>query len=79
MMRTGTRTCSPYRRLSESHNLGDSGIEIKVMADTKPMQQWALAGELRRRIKNRFDEEGIEIPFPHAKIYFGDKPPDAKA
>ena len=55
--------------------LGDSGIEIKVMADTKPIRQWALTGELRKRLKDRFDEEGIEIPWPHTKVYFGDKPP----
>ena len=66
-------------KVERVHNLGDSGVEIKVMGDTKPMEQWALTGELRRRLKNRFDEEGIEIPFPHAKVYFGDKPPDTKA
>ena len=53
------------------NNLGDSGIEIKIMGDTKPMQQWALMGELRKRIKERFDEEGIEIPWSHTKVYFG--------
>jgi small conductance mechanosensitive channel len=53
------------------NNLGDSGIEIKIMGDTKPMQQFALMGELRKRIKERFDEEGIEIPWPHTKVYFG--------
>jgi small conductance mechanosensitive channel len=53
------------------NNLGDSGIEIKIMGDTKPMQQWSLMGELRKRIKERFDEEGIEIPWPHTKVYFG--------
>ena len=53
------------------NNLGDSGIEIKIIGDTKPMQQWALMGELRKRIKERFDEEGIEIPWPHTKVYFG--------
>jgi len=53
------------------NNLGDSGIEIKILGDTKPIRQWALTGELRRRLKNRFDEEGIEIPWPHTKLYFG--------
>ena len=52
-------------------NLGDSGIEIRVTADTKPIQQWALAGELRKRLKERFDQEGIEMPWPHTKLYFG--------
>jgi moderate conductance mechanosensitive channel len=52
-------------------NLGDSGIDIKIMADTKPTKQWAIMGELRLRLKKVFDEEGIEIPWPHTKVYFG--------
>ena len=53
------------------NNLGDHGVEIKILADTKPIKQWALMGELRRRLKDRFDAEGIEIPWPHTKVYFG--------
>ncbi len=56
-------------------NLGDSGIDIKILGDTKPSRQWAVAGELRLRIKRVFDEEGIEIPWPHTKVYFGNTPP----
>jgi len=55
-------------------NLGDSGIDIKILGDTKPMKQWDVTGELRKRIKKTFDEEGIEIPWPHTKVYFGDAP-----
>lgn len=55
-------------------SLGDSGIDVKVLADTKPAKQWGLMGELRRRIKDRFDEEGIEIPWPHTKVFFGNTP-----
>ena len=44
---------------------GDSGIEIKILGVTQPIQQWTVMGELRRRLKRAFDEEGIEIPFPH--------------
>ena len=55
-------------------NFGDSGVEIKILGDTKPIRQWALTGELRKRLKARFDKEGIEIPFPHTKVYFGDEP-----
>lgn len=51
--------------------LGDSGIEIKILGDTRPSMQWEVMGELRRRIKNEFDKEGIEIPWPHMKVYFG--------
>jgi len=52
-------------------NLGDSGIEVKILGDTKPIRQWDVMGELRRRLKKAFDEEGIEIPWPHTKVYFG--------
>lgn len=52
-------------------SLGDSGIDIKILGDTKPIKQWELMGELRRRLKRVFDEEGIEIPWPHTKVYFG--------
>jgi len=55
-------------------NLGDSGIDIKVVGDTKPIQQWAIMGELRLRTKKAFDKEGIEIPWPHMKVYFGNVP-----
>lgn len=52
-------------------NLGDSGIDIKILGDTKPIRQWETTGEIRKRIKKAFDEEGIEIPWPHTKVYFG--------
>lgn len=54
--------------------LGDSGIEIKMVGDTKPMKQWDVMGELRLRLKRAFDREGIEIPWPHTKVYFGNSP-----
>jgi len=55
-------------------NLGDSGIEIKILGDVKPIEQWAVMGELRLRLKRAFDAEGIEIPWPHTKVYFGNAP-----
>ncbi|MCK4368716.1 MAG: mechanosensitive ion channel [Dehalococcoidales bacterium] len=56
------------------NEFGDSGIVIKVVGETKPMSQWNVMGELRRRIKRVFDEEGIEIPWPHVKLYMGESP-----
>ncbi len=53
-------------------NLGDSGVEIKILGNTRPIKQWDVMGELRLRLKRRFDQEGIEIPWPHTKVYFGD-------
>ena len=55
-------------------NLGDSGIDIKIMGETKPMRQWDVMGELRLRLKKAFDGEGIDIPYPHTKVYFGNAP-----
>lgn len=55
-------------------NLGDSGADIKILGDTKPIKQWDVMGELRKRIKETFDKEGIEIPWPHTKVYFGNSP-----
>ncbi len=57
-------------------NLGDSGIDIKILGNTKPIMQWAVMGELRLRLKRTFDAEGIEIPWPHTKVYFGDAIPE---
>jgi small-conductance mechanosensitive channel len=52
---------------------GDSGIIIRAVGDTRPMAQWSVLGELRRRIKRVFDEEGVEIPWPHIKLYMGEE------
>ena len=58
--------------------LGDSGIDIKILGDVKPLEQWRVTGELRLRLKKAFDAEGIEIPWPHTKVYFGNSPDDEK-
>lgn len=49
-------------------NFGDSGIAVKILAVVAPGKQWDVTGEYRRRVKRRFDEEGIEIPFPHRTV-----------
>jgi small conductance mechanosensitive channel len=48
----------------------DSAVNIRVTVKTLPLKQWDVARELRKRIKLRFDREGIEIPFPHQKVQF---------
>ena len=37
------------------------GITVRVTVKTAPMEQWAVARELRERIKARFDHEGITL------------------
>lgn len=58
----------------------DSAVIIKARIKTFPIQQWLVGREMNRRIKNRFDELGIEIPFPQRTLYFGGKSaaPDGK-
>jgi len=50
---------------------GESQLVIRVMVKTAPLKQWEVGRELRRRIKNRFDEKGIQIPFPHRMLFWG--------
>ncbi len=50
---------------------GASELTIRMLGVCKPLTQWELTGWLRKRIKERFDEEGIEIPFPHQTVYWG--------
>lgn len=50
--------------------LADSSVNIRIVANTRPGKQFEVGRELRRRIKNRFDEEGIEIPFPQRTLHF---------
>ena len=52
---------------------GDSAVVIKGRIKTKPIRQWEVGREFLRRIKYAFDENNIEIPFPHRSIYFGEK------
>lgn len=60
--------------LDEAEMLGvddfaDSAVKIRFFMKTQPLQQWKVKREMLRRIKNRFDELGIEIPFPQRTLY----------
>ncbi|MDX1535545.1 MAG: mechanosensitive ion channel family protein [Candidatus Spechtbacterales bacterium] len=48
---------------------GDSSIVVKILGETIPGEQWAVTGELRKRLKLAFDREGIEIPFPQRVVH----------
>jgi len=49
-------------------SLDDSSVSIKIVGQTMPQDQWAVAGELRKRIKETFEKEGIEIPYPQTVV-----------
>ena len=49
--------------------LADSAVVIKARIKTQPMKQWAVEREFNRLVKNKFDELGIEIPFPQLTVH----------
>jgi small conductance mechanosensitive channel len=51
--------------------LGPSSVDIRVVLKVTPGMQFEVGRELRRRIKVRFDQAGIEIPYPHMKLVLG--------
>lgn len=53
-------------------SFGDAGMTLRMIATTVPLKQWDVARELRLRIKRRFDAEGVEIPYPHRTLYWGE-------
>jgi small conductance mechanosensitive channel len=48
---------------------GEAAVRIKFYLKTKPDKMFLVKREMLRRIKNRFDQEGIEIPIPHRVIH----------
>lgn len=47
----------------------DSSISLRLVVKVRPLQHWVAERQLRCRIKEAFDREGIEIPFPRRVIY----------
>jgi small-conductance mechanosensitive channel len=48
--------------------LSDSGVVIRARIKAEPSARWSVGREFNRRIKQRFDRLGIEIPYPHQKL-----------
>jgi small-conductance mechanosensitive channel len=60
-------------------DLAVDGITVRVVLKTTPGEQWAVAREMRQRIKARFDHEGIEMPFPQRVVWNRSSPEAAAA
>ncbi|MEA2016280.1 MAG: mechanosensitive ion channel family protein [Actinomycetota bacterium] len=54
------------------NELGDSAVKFTIICKVKPAQQWTIGRQLRKRIKDKFDEVGIEIPYPCTNVYMRD-------
>lgn len=52
---------------------GDSAVIVKARIKTKPIEQWTIGRAYRGKLKKAFDAAGIEIPFPHRTIYWGEE------
>ncbi|MCF8357744.1 MAG: mechanosensitive ion channel family protein [Prolixibacteraceae bacterium] len=55
------------------NEFANSAVVIRARIKTKPIEQWEIGREYRKRLKKAFDQKGIEIPFPHTTIYWGEK------
>jgi small conductance mechanosensitive channel len=62
-------------------SISPEGIVVRVTLKTAPMEQWHVAREMRERVKDRFDTEGIAMPVAQRLVWQRDKPakPDAAA
>ena len=76
----------PWRRLilepleiAGLDRFGDSAVVIRGRLKTRPGEQWRVGREFNRRLKRRFDELGIEIPFPQRTVHLVAEPPSAAA
>ena len=58
--------------ISGVNDFADSAVIIRLVIKTKPMQQWAVGREYRRRLKKVFDAKNVEFPFPYRTLTWGD-------
>lgn len=50
-------------------SFADSSVVVKIIGETKPSKQWDVAGEFRKRIKEAFENEGIDLPYPQQAVH----------
>ena len=50
-------------------DFADSAVIVKILGDTKPLMQWEVTGELRKRLKIAFDKNGISLPYPQRVVH----------
>jgi small conductance mechanosensitive channel len=53
----------------ELHNLGDSSVDFVVRPWVKTEDYWPVHWSVTRQVKQRFDQEGISIPFPQQDVH----------
>ncbi|MEF8824589.1 MAG: mechanosensitive ion channel family protein, partial [Desulfohalobiaceae bacterium] len=74
----GPNILSPIEILGVNE-LGESGVVVRARTTTKPVMQWYVGREFNKRLKKRFDEAGIEIPYPQRTVSFDSDKQDLAA
>ncbi|MGV2622969.1 UNVERIFIED_CONTAM: mechanosensitive ion channel family protein [Halobacillus marinus] len=59
-------------------NFGASDVIMRIISEVNPMEHWAIARAMRKEVKARLDERGIEIPFPRMVMYSRDENEERK-
>jgi len=55
-------------RVDRVSALGEYGVTLKILGTVRATEQWAAAGELRKRLLVAFKANGIEIPRPQRVV-----------
>ena len=50
-------------------SIDSNGVTIRIIMKTKPAEQWTVSREFRKRVIERFNEAGIDLPFFHSLGY----------
>jgi moderate conductance mechanosensitive channel len=59
-------------RVERVESIDEMGITLKVLGTVRASEQWAAAGEFRKRLLAAFAANGIEIPRPHRVVFTGE-------
>lgn len=55
-------------------NVVGAEVTLRISVETLPMQQFAISRMIRKDIKELFDKNNIEIPYPKMMVYERDQP-----
>lgn len=66
-------------RMAGLVELAESSVDVKVGGRVKPGRQWSVSCQLRRRLKQAFDREGIDLPYPQRVVRLLSEPSDPRA
>jgi small conductance mechanosensitive channel len=65
-------------RVERVSQLGEYGVTLKVLGTVRASEQWAVSGELRKRLLAAFEENGVEMPQPQRIFLAGSKARDGR-